>query len=46
MKGMITPTRPELAGQPSQFMLLERAVEQEYRPLMLADLQRKVYPPL
>jgi Uncharacterised protein family (UPF0236) len=31
-----------LAEQASQFMLLERAVEQEYRPLMLAELQRRV----
>lgn len=31
-----------MAEQASQFMLLERAVEQEYRPLMLAELQRRV----
>jgi Uncharacterised protein family (UPF0236) len=37
-----TPARPELTEQASQFMLLERAVEEEYRPLMLAELQRKV----
>src|SRR6266702_3256803 len=36
------PARPELAEQASQFMQLERAVEQEYRPLMLAELQRRV----
>lgn len=39
---MTAPTRPELAEQASQFMLLEREVEREYRPLMLAELQRKV----
>ncbi len=42
MEGGSAPARPELAEQASQFMLLERAVEQEYRPLMLAELQRKV----
>ena len=42
MEGKSAPARPELAEQASQFMLLERAVEQEYRPLMLAELQRKV----
>jgi hypothetical protein len=42
MEGRIIPARPELAEQASQFMLLERAVEQEYRPLMLAELQRRV----
>jgi uncharacterized protein UPF0236 len=36
------PARPELAEQASQFILLERAVEQEYRPLMRAELQRRV----
>jgi len=36
------PARPELAEQATQFMQLERAVEQEYRPLMLAELQRRV----
>src|SRR5712692_12091605 len=34
--------RPGLADEPSRFMLLEREVEQEYRPQMLAALQRKV----
>ena len=34
--------RPVLAEQASQFMLLERAVEGEYRPRMLAELQRRV----
>src|SRR5260370_35934390 len=42
MEGGTAPARPELAEQASQFMLLERAVEQEYRPLMLAELQRRV----
>jgi hypothetical protein len=42
MEGRTVPSRPELAEQASQFMLLERAVEQEYRPLMLAELQRRV----
>jgi hypothetical protein len=42
MEGRSTPARPELAEQASEFMLLERAVEQEYRPLMLAELQRRV----
>jgi hypothetical protein len=34
--------RPGLADEPSQFMRLEREVEQEYRSQMLAALQRKV----
>jgi hypothetical protein len=34
--------RPKLAEQASQFMLLERAVEKEYRPRMLEELQRRV----
>src|SRR5450631_1512310 len=42
MKGRSAPARPELAEQASKFMLLERAVEHEYRPLMLAELQRRV----
>jgi hypothetical protein len=36
------PVRPWLADHPSQFLLLERAVEQEYRPQMLNELQRRV----
>jgi hypothetical protein len=36
------PVRPSLADQPSRFMQLEREVEQEYRPQMLAALKRKV----
>jgi hypothetical protein len=31
-----------LSEQPSRFMLLEREVEQQYRPHMLETLQRKV----
>ena len=42
MESVRAPARPELAEQASEFMLLERAVEQEYRPLMLAELQRRV----
>src|SRR6266566_32663 len=42
MEGRTAPARPELAEQASRFMQLERAVEQEYRPLMLAELQRRV----
>jgi len=34
--------RPSLSDQPSRFILLEREVEQEYRPQMLARLQQKV----
>ena len=36
------PTRPALADHPPRFLLLEREVEIEYRPLMLSALQRKV----
>ena len=36
------PLRPQLADQPSRFVLLEREVELEYRPQMLETLQRKV----
>jgi hypothetical protein len=36
------PVRPELAEQASPFMLLERAVEEEFRPRMRAELQRRV----
>jgi hypothetical protein len=42
MKAKAAPARPELAEQASQFILLERAVEQDYRPRMLAELQRRV----
>ena len=34
--------RPMLAEEPSRFVLLERAVEGEYRPRMLEELQRRV----
>jgi hypothetical protein len=34
--------RPWLADHPSQFLLLERAVEDEYRPRMLNELQCRV----
>src|SRR5258706_3223148 len=36
------PVRPMLADCPSQFLLLERAVEDEYRPRMLKELQCRV----
>jgi len=42
MEGPTAPARPKLAEQASQFMLLERAVEEEYRPRMLEELQRRV----
>ena len=39
----VEPTlRPRVADQPSRFVLLEREVEFQYRPQMLAALQRKV----
>jgi hypothetical protein len=38
----IPPARPVLADNPPHFVLLEREVEIEYRPQMLAALQRKV----
>ena len=38
----IPPARPVLAEEPSRFLLLEREVETEYRPQMLAALQHKV----
>src|ERR1035441_6454332 len=41
-EAMEPPLRPRLADQPSRFVLLEREVELEYRPQMLAALQRKV----
>ena len=34
--------RPMLAEGPSQFVLMERAVEDEYRPRMLQELQQRV----
>jgi len=36
------PARPVLSDRPSQFLLLEREVEDEFRPQMLQALQRKV----
>lgn len=36
------PARPVWADSPSQFLLMERAVEDEYRPRMLEELQRRV----
>jgi hypothetical protein len=41
MEGPTAPARPKLAEQASQYML-ERAVEEEYRPRMLEELQRRV----
>jgi len=38
----IPPARPALAAGPPRFLLLEREVEIEYRPQMLAALQSKV----
>lgn len=38
----VPPARPVLADDPPRFLLLEREVEIEYRPQMLAALQRKV----
>ncbi len=38
----LPPGRPMLADHPSQFLLLERAVEDEYRPRRLQELQRLV----
>jgi hypothetical protein len=36
------PMRPPLETGASRFMMLERAVEEEHRPHMLPDLQRRV----
>jgi len=38
----LPPVRPILADHPSQFLLLERAVEDEFRSRMLQELQRRV----
>jgi hypothetical protein len=38
----LPPVRPVLADKPSKFLLLERAVEDEYRPRMREELQRRV----
>ena len=37
-----SPVRPWLADHPSQFLLLERAVEDAYGPQMLKELQYRV----
>src|ERR1022692_2190469 len=38
----LPPMRPMLAESPSEFVLMERAVEDQYRPDMLQELQRRV----
>jgi hypothetical protein len=38
----LPPMRPMLTERPSEFVVMERAVEDEYRPLMLQELQRRV----
>src|SRR5882724_1296430 len=38
----LPPMRPMLAEHSSQFLLLEREVEEEYRPRMVQELQRRV----
>jgi hypothetical protein len=38
----LPPMRPMLAEGPSEFVLMECAVEAEYRPQMLRELQRRV----
>ena len=38
----IPPARPVLAEDPPHFLVLEREVEMEFRPQMLAALQLKV----
>ena len=38
----LPPVRPVLLDKPSQFLLLERAAEDEYRPRMREELQRRV----
>ena len=38
----LAPKRPLLADKPSAFLQLERAVEIEFRPRMLEELQRRV----
>jgi Uncharacterised protein family (UPF0236) len=42
MEAPIALKRPVIAEQASQFILLERAVEEEFRPRILAELQRRV----
>src|ERR1035438_6825515 len=38
----LPPMRPMLTERPSEFVVMERAVEDEYRPRMLQELQRRV----
>jgi hypothetical protein len=38
----LPPMRPILAESPSKFVEMEREVEQEYRPLILQELQQRV----
>lgn len=38
----LPPVRPMLTDQPSKFLSWEREVEDEYRPRMLQELQRRV----
>src|SRR5580658_10395502 len=38
----LPPVRPMLAEHPSQFLLLERAVEDDFRPRMLQKLERRL----
>jgi hypothetical protein len=38
----VPPVGPMLTDRPSKFLSLERAVEDEYRPRMLEELQRRV----
>jgi hypothetical protein len=38
----LPPVRHALVEHPSKFLLLERAVEDEYRPRMPRELQRRV----
>jgi hypothetical protein len=42
MAGTNAPVRPQLFEEASQFMVLERTVEEEYRSRMLEELQRRV----
>jgi hypothetical protein len=42
LEASLPPMRPMLAEHPSRFLLLERAVEDEYRPRMLQELQGRV----
>src|ERR1700726_227134 len=38
----LPPVRSMLSESPSEFVVMERAVEEEYRPRMLQELQRRV----